>query len=239
VAPAIAAPPAGLSAAEPTRLFTYKVAVDRGSAPNPYFGVCTLALCKPRIRKHAMRGDIVIGCGCKSRTDPDEAFRIVHVMQIDEVLPWPEYVERCRTSLRGKIPDGSSPERYVGDCIYVLEGGMLARTLRCGSGHGAESYRRDVLEGRNVLLANRYWYFGGGDRERVVLPGGLHALSPLGIGHRVDKNQPFIGELIGWFNAEVARRGLPPGVHGRPKDAVAPPPAGAPGDVIDAERRRC
>jgi hypothetical protein len=40
---------------ETTRLFTCKVASDTGSAPNPYFGVCTLALSVPRIRQKRSR----------------------------------------------------------------------------------------------------------------------------------------------------------------------------------------
>lgn len=33
------------------KLYAYKMTHDTGFAPNPYFGVCTLACCKPRIRR--------------------------------------------------------------------------------------------------------------------------------------------------------------------------------------------
>ena len=33
------------------RLFSYVVARDYGFAPNPFYEMCTLATCKPRIRK--------------------------------------------------------------------------------------------------------------------------------------------------------------------------------------------
>src|SRR5712671_5339411 len=36
------------------RLYSYVVARDFGFAPNPFFGVCTLATCKPDIRKGLM-----------------------------------------------------------------------------------------------------------------------------------------------------------------------------------------
>ena len=40
---------------------------DYGFAPNPFFGFCTLANCKPKIRKSANVGDWIIGTGCKTR----------------------------------------------------------------------------------------------------------------------------------------------------------------------------
>src|SRR5882762_6472831 len=45
------------------RLYSYVVARDFGFAPNPFYGFCTLATCKPRIRAHACVGDWVLGTG--------------------------------------------------------------------------------------------------------------------------------------------------------------------------------
>jgi hypothetical protein len=39
------------------RLFSYTVRVDDGAAPNPFRGLCTLAICKPAIRRGAGRLD--------------------------------------------------------------------------------------------------------------------------------------------------------------------------------------
>ena len=41
--------------------FMYVVKVDSGFAPNPVGGLCTLACCKPTIRKTANVGDWIIG----------------------------------------------------------------------------------------------------------------------------------------------------------------------------------
>lgn len=49
-----------IRAREPN-IFRYIVAYDHGTAPRPYGGVCTLAICKPTIRKAARVGDWVIG----------------------------------------------------------------------------------------------------------------------------------------------------------------------------------
>ena len=45
------------------RLFSYVVAHDTGFSPNPFFGYCTLACCKPVIRRSAQAGDWVVGLG--------------------------------------------------------------------------------------------------------------------------------------------------------------------------------
>lgn len=214
---------------ETTRLFTYKVASDTGSAPNPYCGVCTLALSVPRIRQEAEPGDLVVGFGCRAAADPDEEFRVVHVMQVDEVVSWPHYIAMCRAALPGKIPGPGAPERYAGDCIYPLEVGRVGRIpLASLSGHDASSYPKDVEAGANVLMARRFWYFGAGDRHRLVVPDTLRELSPAGQGHQSRKNTCLLPGFVAWFNAEIGRLALAPGVHGTPKDARPRAPAPAP-----------
>ena len=48
------------------KLYSYIVARDFGFAPNPFYGFCTLATCKPKIREHASVGDWVVGTGARS-----------------------------------------------------------------------------------------------------------------------------------------------------------------------------
>lgn len=38
-------------------LFSYILKIDDGAAPNPFWGQCTLTICKPKIRKTADNGD--------------------------------------------------------------------------------------------------------------------------------------------------------------------------------------
>jgi hypothetical protein len=74
------------------RLFTYKVAHDGGSAPNPFHGLCTLAICKPAIRRVATEGDVIVGLGCGK----DEA-RIVYCMVVDKAVSWADYIDGCNS----------------------------------------------------------------------------------------------------------------------------------------------
>ena len=46
-----------------SHLYVYIITRDFGFAPNPFHGRCTLATCKPGIRKSAKVGDWVLGVG--------------------------------------------------------------------------------------------------------------------------------------------------------------------------------
>nr|VFK20813.1 MAG: hypothetical protein BECKLPF1236B_GA0070989_12264 [Candidatus Kentron sp. LPFa] len=99
-------------------LFSYVVARDYGFAPNPFFGVCTLATCKPRIRKAATIGDWVIGTGSKKN---DRQGVLVYVMRVSEAMTFNEYWSDARF-LR-KIPNlRGSKKQAFGDNIYYRDG---------------------------------------------------------------------------------------------------------------------
>lgn len=59
------------------KLYSYIVARDYGFAPNPFFGICTLATCKQKIRSAANVGDWVIGTGSKDY-NLDGLFAVSH-----------------------------------------------------------------------------------------------------------------------------------------------------------------
>src|ERR1700726_3263300 len=85
------------------RLYSYVVARDYGFAPNPFYGVCTLATCKPRIRSVAEIGDWVMGTGSKNR---GREKHIVYAMRVTGVMTFEQYwadahFERKKPNLRG------------------------------------------------------------------------------------------------------------------------------------------
>ena len=61
-------------------MFSYVVARDFGFAPNPFFGVCTLATCKPKIRAAAEVGDWIIGTGSAERK---RSGHVVYAMEVE------------------------------------------------------------------------------------------------------------------------------------------------------------
>jgi Nucleotide modification associated domain 2 len=68
------------------RLFSYTIPIDDGSAPNPFRGMCSLAICKPGIRRVAKRDDWVAGLGSKNAPRGDLRDRLVYAMRVQEVL---------------------------------------------------------------------------------------------------------------------------------------------------------
>ena len=101
------------------QIYSYVLRYDDGVAPNPYGGVCTLAICKPVIRKKAQVGDWVIGTGSFELGLGDT---LVYAMKITEVLSFKEYDILCRSKLHIKIPQINSDDiiERRGDCIYDI-----------------------------------------------------------------------------------------------------------------------
>lgn len=96
------------------RLYSYVVARDYGFAPNPFFGTCSLATCKPEIRRCAQVGDWIVGTGS---TKNDARNRVVYVMQVTATMRFDDYwldadFRRKRPNLRG------SKKQAYGDNIY-------------------------------------------------------------------------------------------------------------------------
>jgi hypothetical protein len=87
------------------RLFTYTVATDAGSAPNPFNGMCSLAICKPDIRREAVRGDWVAGLGSKKAPSGDLSGRLVYAMKVDEVVSLQDYDRFAPKRWPHRIPD--------------------------------------------------------------------------------------------------------------------------------------
>ena len=149
------------------KLFSYIVAQDYGFAPNPHFGLCTLATCKPGIRRAAGIGDWIIGTGAKSRYDL--AGHLIYAMKVSEVLDFNGYWRDPRFASKRPLLNGSLKQMY-GDNIYHRRG---KRWVQADSHHSREGGRpnrknieRDTGTDR-VLVAEKFVYFGA---EAVTIP---------------------------------------------------------------------
>lgn len=158
-------------------LYSYIVRHDSGFAPNPFWGYCTLACCKPVIRRTAEVGDWIVGLSPRASGN-----RIIYAMRVDEILPFIQYFQDPRFKL--KIPDYS--KRVVcgrGDNIYVSLPNGSFRQLRSmhsnGNCQNLDKKRQD-LRGKNVLVSNTFWYFG---RTALRLPHRFKELI-VGRGHK-------------------------------------------------------
>jgi hypothetical protein len=183
---------------------------DGGDAPNPYWGICTLAICKPAIRRVAKKGDWIVGLGSKNSPIGDISTCAVYAMRVTEVVSIAQYDKYCRKSLPKKIPDWSNSDyrRKVGDCVYDYSHRGPPR-LRLSIHTRAN--RETDLEGRNVLLSTHFYYFG--DRP-ADLPKGLLPIVHGTQGHKSRANKKYVHKFVSWVQAADWKRN---GVLGEPQ----------------------
>lgn len=183
-----------------TKIYSYVLKFDEGAAPNPFWGVCTLTICKPVIRRNAKIGDWVIGTGSKKSKLKDGikydlSHSLVYAMKITDIKTLKEYDEYCNCSLKNKIPKWKTKDwrQRVGDCIYDYSKENKP-TIR-KSVHN-ESNRKTDLGGENALLSNKYYYFGTQARP---LPAELRKLIKKNQGHRKIENIDLIKDFESWI----------------------------------------
>ena len=70
------------------KIYSYVVRYDSGFAPNPFGKYCTLATCKPRIRKKAQIGDWVIGTGSVENVGNN---KLMYAMKVKEIKSFEQY----------------------------------------------------------------------------------------------------------------------------------------------------
>jgi hypothetical protein len=190
------------SAVNDLTLYSYCLRYDDGAAPNPYWHVCTLAICKPAIRRVAKKGDWVVGIGSKNSPVGDISHKVVYAMEVTRVMTMKEYDAWCRRSLRCKIPHWQSTDfrRKMGDCIYDFTHRGLPG-LR--SSIHSEANRETDLGGLNVLLSRNFYYFGN---RPVPLPRSLWPIAHATQGHKSHAIERFTFGFVEWLKRQGWKR---------------------------------
>ncbi len=139
------------------RVWRYVITVDRGAAPNREPPMTTLTICKPRIRRQARKGDLVVAFnGAALNRDEPHAVRWAGL--VSEVIPLKDYWRDVR--FRGKKPEQHGGRRSGGfaDNIYrpTFEG-HLAQVAN--ETHGSIDADTDT-GGLNALVLEPAWHFG-------------------------------------------------------------------------------
>lgn len=190
-------------------LYTYCVAHDGGTAPNPYGNTCTLAICKPRIRLSAKEGDWIVGTTSQKA---GSNFNMVYAMRVTQKMTLRDYDEYCQNHLQSKLPKPNS-KKYSdrqGDCIYDFHHSPDHPLIRKNDNHDERHRGRD-LSGHNVLLSDTYYYFGD---KAPSIPEGLHNIIKIGPGHKSGSNDPFLNDFLTWISDLDKKYGV--GIHGSP-----------------------
>lgn len=146
-----------------SHLFVYVIARDFGFAPNPFFGYCTLATCKPGIRKSAEIGDWVLGVA-GSKLGQDIHRKCILLMKVTEKMSFQEYWNDKRFELKKPCRNGSFL-KMVGDNIYHHD--EFENWYQEDSHHSfpdgsinVKNLNRDTGSCKDVLISNNFFYFG-------------------------------------------------------------------------------
>ncbi|MDA8163046.1 MAG: hypothetical protein M0022_09130 [Desulfobacteraceae bacterium] len=172
-------------------VFIYVVARDYGFAPNPFYGICTLATCKPGIRKSAGIGDWIFGIGSKS-THPN---RLVYLMKVTQKITFNEYWENVEYAR--KKPQMTTLKKMYGDNIYYFENGVW---YQANSHHSYEDGKTNPINlekdtgSDNVLISREFFYFG---KNAILIPEKFAtAIYKSGRGYRKEEESELINEFL-------------------------------------------
>lgn len=146
------------------RIYSYVVRYDSGFAPNPFYGYCTLATCKPDIRRSAEIGDWVIGSASNHR-HIRRGGHLVYAMRITEAMTFDTYAVDPRFKAKKPYRRGSR-KQSCGDNIYfrdALDTDWYQRDSFHSKSDGRvnpQHVKRDTGVNR-VLISDDFIYFGG------------------------------------------------------------------------------
>lgn len=197
------------------RLYSYVVARDYAFAPNPFHGFCTLATCKPRIRRSAEVGDWIIGTGSKTK---DRVGHLVFAMRVTEAMGFDEYWWDPRFARKRPNLQGSAKQAF-GDNIYHrnADGNWMHENSHHSFHDGNANpvnVNRDTQTDR-VLISDHFSYWGDKGSE---IPEHFRNFDGIDVcvgqqGHKCK----FPGDLVNAFVAWIEKLGID-GYAGRPSD---------------------
>lgn len=187
-----------------TRIYSYVVRYDSGFAPNPFYGYCTLATCKPGIRRTAQIGDWIVGSGSNDKT-VRRGGKFVYAMRVTETKTFNEYSLDSRFEKKKPYRSGSR-KQSCGDNIYFRKSKGSEWRQRDSfhslpdGGINHDHVARDTGTDR-VLISDDFLYFGG---EGPKIPLRLkdrdgRPLCKTGIGASVFDDQRLLGAFVAWF----------------------------------------
>jgi hypothetical protein len=183
-------------------LFSYTIPYDDGAAPNPFHGMCSLAICKPGIRRIAKCGDWVAGLGSKDAPSGDLSGRLVYAMKVEKVVSMRDYDRLAPKNWPHRIPNVKSMalQDRLGDCIYDFASGSPMQR----SGVHDDGNREGDLSGKNVLISQDFYYFGS---RAILLPDHLRPICHQTQGHRSISNAPYFDPFVEWIRSAVSGPG--------------------------------
>lgn len=184
------------------KYFSYVVARDFGFAPNPFGQHCTLATCKPIIRRNSELGDWIFGITPKVK---DKGNRLVFAMKVTQKMTFDEYWASPEFQYKKPVMNGSLKQLY-GDNIYhknKVTDDWIQEDSHHSKDKGETNYenlKRDV-SGQYVLISDYFYYFG---ELNVEIPFLLKTKFSIGIGQKQVKEE-YALKLIEWLDSNYEK----------------------------------
>lgn len=171
------------------KFFSYVMVSDTGFAPNPFDGFCTLACCKPIIRRTASVGDWIIGTGSKGTIGNN---KLIYAMKVTEKMDFNSYYTDKRFHNRL-------------DNIYFKNKDKLNQ--KKNKYHHKEDMDHD-LSGKYVLVSDHFYYFG---KDAIAIPKEFLAIIKKGPGHKCNFSTDLVSDFLKWLekNYDSGKNGYP------------------------------
>jgi hypothetical protein len=176
-------------------LFSYVVEHDKGYAPNPYCGFCTLCRCKFKKSRKGHRNivelakldDWVVGTGGSNPKRSAGRGKLVYAMQVEKILT------------RGKYHTGHFKSKKP-----VVNGSYEQQ-------RGDNKPPKNSFESQEqfVLISRKQFYYFG--RNAIPIPRDkFPGLEKRGPGFKRKFDDDYVARFVRWITAKK------PGIHGEP-----------------------
>jgi hypothetical protein len=179
-----------------TRIWRYVLSHDDGIAPCPQDGILSLCTCKPMIRRHAELGEWAIGFAPKRLG----MGRVSWAGRVSEKLTLGNYQLKYPTR-RDAVYELSDEISSTGaETLVPLTKGY----------HSTDQLRRRDWSGRNGLVFDPMWYFGG---NGIQAPQEIAELAHYYVGQSTaGSSEALAATLEEWLRSQGE-----PGFYGQPR----------------------
>ncbi len=152
------------------KLYSYKMSHDDKFAPNPFYGVLTLATCMNKLRYNTKVGNWVAGWTSRktATSTPVGEERLIYLARVTDKIPIADYWDKYPQ----KRPSNADETARHGDNIYKPDSSAQNGLKLVNSDYrkptDTEKIRKD-LNGQYVLVCNEFYYFGA-DNPLLIPP---------------------------------------------------------------------
>ena len=190
------------------RLYSYVVARDYGFAPNPFYGFCTLATCKPEIRRTAAVGDWIIGTHAKKTRI---GTRLVYAMKVTEDVTFDEYWRDERFQQKKPNLKGSKKQAFGDNIYHCGPSGLWIQEDSHHSFEGGNPNHANIINDTKtdrVLISKEFAYWGS---QAPEIPEVYRSEVVIGRAHKCNFEKGFVETFLGWVisGGETGYRGNP------------------------------